>query len=782
MHYSIIPSSNCNSICKYCYNRTASHTITEISFKEAISFINRLAKEQNSSKTYITFHGGEPLLAGYNFYNHAVPYIAEMLVNETFISMQSNLWLLDETLAFLFKQYNVGIGTSLDGPLNINDNQRGLGYFSKNISGIELLKKQGMPIGCITTFTKQSSEKLEEIFDFFVSKGLHFDVHAAIKPIDYPDDDNFFLTPEGFGELLIKLLDIYLENITKVKIGTLDILIKNVANKKSGLCTFSKCLGEYFAISPTGELYTCNRFVGNEDFCIGNIRDIHSFSDITKSEAWKKQQAWHDWIDEECKVCLYKDFCHGGCPYSAFASSNGKLVKDPLCEAYKMIYNYILDKGAAEFFSDENMELLSQTSNAGKTNSFQNSPVLYLMKDNPHPFDLVQTAKKIITTALLGQTNNAVTSAKKLYELGVIDSLEEKLPMIEAFHNELLQPLQGYNNLYLHITNHCNLSCSHCYAFDGNESIKTNLSHKIIRQLVKDATSMSFRKIIFTGGEPLMFPDFELLLDELQKLKRKTKLPILVLRTNLLSSLIPALIEKIKVVFDQIAVSIDGAEELHDKRRGKGAYLKTMNNLASFDAKYIEKKVSFACVLDQQLLSAKEFEDAKQQVNSIKSQYPVKEIRFLPLLPLGRAINTKTQRNKAERLGVSEWMNRKYHFRTSCGLGQSAMIESNGDVYPCHVLKETEKQVLGNVYEQSLQVITETPAFKKLREINVNTNNKCKQCEMRFLCGGVCKIWEDQDCTDLFERAKYLLNDALQICNISIEEFELINSTTLIND
>ena len=125
----------------------------------------------------------------------------------------------------------------------------------------------------------------------------------------------------------------------------------------------------------------------------------------------------------------------------------------------------------------------------------------------------------------------------------------------------------------------------------------------------------------------------------------------------------------------------------------------------------------------------------------------------------------------AQKIGVIEWMNRKYYFRTSCGLGQSLMIEANGDVYPCHVLKETEKQIIGNVYETSLPSITQNPAFDKLRNINVNTIYKCHQCDMRYLCGGICKIWENQDCSDLYDRAKYLLNDALKICNISIKEF-----------
>jgi len=358
-------------------------------------FIKRLMNEQKKTKVDIIFHGGEPLLAGKNYYTYAIPYFFEILEGNVDFSIQSNLWHLDDELSKLFKLYNVTVGTSIDGPEKINDSQRGMGYYSKTLTGIELLRKQDLACGCIATFTKYSLENLEEIFNFFRSQELNFDIHAAIKPIDYHKNDKLFLNPTEFGEMLIKLLEMYLKHLPELKIGTLDTLIRNVSHKKSGVCTFSKCLGEYFAISPKGELYTCNRFVGEKDFCIGNILDIHSFSDITKSEAWKKQKDWQDWIDESCKGCLFKDYCNGGCPYSSFASCKGSFAKDPLCKSYQQIYTHIINMGIAEYFSDENMERLKQEQNINNEVQYQNTPILYLMRNYIHPFDNAQNSKKI---------------------------------------------------------------------------------------------------------------------------------------------------------------------------------------------------------------------------------------------------------------------------------------------------------------------------------------------------------------------------------------------------
>jgi uncharacterized protein len=771
MHFFLFPTSTCNSSCKYCFSKADGERIINIAiFRKEIYLLKKLAGDCNDNNINITFHGGEPLLAGIDFYKKALPLIQKVFGNTIKIGIQSNLWNINDEYCELFKQFRIQLGTSLDGPEEVNNFQRTIGYFKRTMSGIELLRKYGLSPGCIATITSYSAPEYKDILNFFLTNEIPFDIHPAIKPINFSGDDQIFITSTEYANFITNILEYYIHSIDKIKINTLDTLIKNVSNDKSGLCTFTKCLGNYLAVDPVGDLYTCNRFVGNKEFSLGNIKNVKSWADIKKSPAWQKLENWQKVIDFECARCLHKNVCHGGCPYVAFAAGNGKPIKDPYCEAYKTIYKYIIDKGAEEFFSDNNLLILQSQSSKNNNIHFNQTPILYLMKDNPHPFNVKQTSKKIITAALLGKTASPKQTTEKLFELGIVSSIEEKFPMIEQFYHELSEPSQGLNNLYLHITTNCNLTCSHCYSYNGDEIKNTHLSPEVIMRIITDTTSLTFRKIIFTGGEPLLFHDFEQLLDELKNLRSKKKLPTLVLRTNLSSNLNSTLIDKINSVFDQIIISIDGSEEIHDKQRGKGAYQRTMNNLALFDAKTIEKKLSFACVLNQQNLSDLDVENEKHSVNALKTQYPVKEIRFLPLLPLGRAKYIKTQRNEAEMLSVTEWMNRKYFFRTSCGLGQSVMIESNGDVYPCHVLKEAEKQTIGNVYESSLQEITQKREFCQLRNINVNTNPKCRQCEMRYLCGGVCKIWENQDCLDLYNRAKYLLKDAMKICNIPDEK------------
>ena len=96
----------------------------------------RIAKESGQRKVKITFHGGEPLQAGHDLWRQALQGLEQRLGRGRYeVALQSNLWLLDDELCQLFTEHKVEIGTSLDGPEEITDRQRGRGYFAGRCRG-----------------------------------------------------------------------------------------------------------------------------------------------------------------------------------------------------------------------------------------------------------------------------------------------------------------------------------------------------------------------------------------------------------------------------------------------------------------------------------------------------------------------------------------------------------------------------------------------------------------------------------------------------------------------
>ena len=114
-------------------------------------------KDFRNDRVTFTFHGGEPLLAGADFYREALPMLSDELSHlKPDFAMQTNLWLLTPELAEILAAYHVPLGTSIDGPQELNDLQRGDGYFEKTMRGYDIARSAGLQVSFICTFTNYS--------------------------------------------------------------------------------------------------------------------------------------------------------------------------------------------------------------------------------------------------------------------------------------------------------------------------------------------------------------------------------------------------------------------------------------------------------------------------------------------------------------------------------------------------------------------------------------------------------------------------------------------------
>jgi sulfatase maturation enzyme AslB (radical SAM superfamily) len=181
-HLMLVPSLACPASCAYCFGpHKGGSPMTRATLDAVVRWQNALGDKDTLE---ITFHGGEPLVPGIQFYRMALPLLRDGLApRRVRFAMQSNLWLLTDELCDLFREYGVSLGTSLDGPEPINDAQRGTGYFSRTMASIKRARVHGLDVGCICTFTSQSAPHAQEIFDFFVREGLGFSIHAALPTL-----------------------------------------------------------------------------------------------------------------------------------------------------------------------------------------------------------------------------------------------------------------------------------------------------------------------------------------------------------------------------------------------------------------------------------------------------------------------------------------------------------------------------------------------------------------------------------------------------------------------
>ena len=280
-HVMIIPTLGCPSKCAYCWSSEVGSPIMSI---ETVKDIVAWLKDFRSDPVTFTFHGGEPLLAGADFYRQALPLLTGELQHlEPNFALQTNLWKLTPELADVLAEYNIPIGSSLDGPQELNDLQRSEGYYERTMRGYELAKEHGLQVQFICTFTSYSVQFKEDIFNFFLENGLTLKLHPALPSLRSDEPDKWALSPEKYGELLVYLLDKYLENMNQIEVRNINDYCRCVFTGRGTVCTFVDCMENTFAVGPDGSIYPCYRFVGMPEYVMGHVRDHPSQKDLAES-------------------------------------------------------------------------------------------------------------------------------------------------------------------------------------------------------------------------------------------------------------------------------------------------------------------------------------------------------------------------------------------------------------------------------------------------------------------------------------------------------------------
>ena len=686
-NFMLLPTMACQASCTYCFAKKTGGVMNRATALAALDFIGRIAPEGKDFR--LTFHGGEPLLAGEDFYRWILPEITARFGLRVHLSVQSNLWAVTDALAELFAQYRVSVGTSLDGPQDMCDEQRGAGYYEKTTAGRRTLYQHGVGVGAICTFTGANVHRAAEVF---VHETLPYAIHGAVPTLEGCGCDDRAVTPEQMKRLLLDSYEAYKNDPAHCRVTTVDCMAKGCYDARGTTCTFFDCLGVFAAIDPAGDVYPCQRFCGMTQYALGNVKDGLTEEEILQSGGYALLRAVEDGKKDACGDCPHWDFCMGGCLYAALTAGE---KKDPYCEAYRAVFDVIgrdmaLEMGAAMLGRDVPL------------------PVLAMAGDRIHPYDLRRSRERMRDALEKGKTAE-----------GYGDLLRSRWP-----ENDL-------NKLYLHVTFACPLRCAHCYA-EGGEAVCPELSPEQFADIVREGADRRFQSVVVTGGEPLAYGRFDEVCKLIGTLDRKgTKL---ILRSSFGFPIAKERLERICALFNEIAVSVDGDRDSHDARRGAGRYDQTVANLEAAAALGAAGKLSLAATLTR----AQADGEQGDSVRALAKRLGIAKVRMRPVLPLGRAEGT---RRETWQLCPEEMtLNEQFRPRHTCGLGQNLYVRPDGTVYPCYAWCAPDKK-LGDLGRESLGVLLDRGGLFEYCRHDVDTNEKCRTCDVRYLCGGVCKAW-----------------------------------------
>jgi len=76
------------------------------------------------------------------------------------------------------------------------------------------------------------------------------------------------------------------------------------------------------------------------------------------------------------------------------------------------------------------------------------------------------------------------------------------------------EPGYALTDLYLYITDHCNLCCTHCWISPRfSQNRQNSISLSALKKTILEAKSVGLQSVKLTGGEPLLYQDIKGLIE-----------------------------------------------------------------------------------------------------------------------------------------------------------------------------------------------------------------------------------------------------------------------------
>ncbi len=312
-------SSLCNLSCSYCFycdeaKGREKNIESLMKIETAENLITKMFDfcGDDSALTFM-FQGGEPLLAGHEFFEKFIE-IAEnkrtqgSIINYT---LQTNGTLIDEEYCRIFKDNNFLIGVSLDGKKALHDSLRDYS-FDKTMSGIELLKKHSVDFNILSVITAESDAY--ELFDFYIENGFR-DVQPiyCLDPL-IGEKADYSLTAKQLARFKKRLFNRWFTEVSKGNhfyVRDFDNLLSLLTKGKAEQCGASGRCNAQLVVEADGTCYPCDFYCLDEFECL-NINEA-DINDILNCDGLRKFFEFDEPKNSLCPSCHVKAICGGGC-------------------------------------------------------------------------------------------------------------------------------------------------------------------------------------------------------------------------------------------------------------------------------------------------------------------------------------------------------------------------------------------------------------------------------------------------------------------------------------
>jgi len=304
----LVLTHDCNLGCGYCY---AGAKFQKKMTPETATKAVDLAFSDGARQVQISFFGGEPLLAYEQLVRSAAYAGSEAKARgvDLKMSVTTNGTLLDDAKAAELEALGVYIALSIDGAREAHDSGRPLmgggSSFDQVARGLDVLVRRGVAFETISVVTPQNAHLVGETVDFLFAAGVP---RVGLNPCYEAAFSDTELA--GWERGLERAADVMIDWYRKGRIVSVTVFDNKVlAAIKGGLASGDKCsLGESsVAVAPSGNLYACERLVGEDEDPSLVMGHIDSWQLVAKEHCARGP------VNPECEPCGERWRCGSYC-------------------------------------------------------------------------------------------------------------------------------------------------------------------------------------------------------------------------------------------------------------------------------------------------------------------------------------------------------------------------------------------------------------------------------------------------------------------------------------
>ena len=314
--------SHCNLRCRYCYYLPTPQLGPPRMTDEVLErFIRQYIAASPGPQISFVWHGGEPTLAGLDFYRRAVELQRRYLPSRwtCWNNLQTNGVLLDDEWCAFLAEHRFDIGLSIDGTRWLHDDQRpsarGDGSYQAAADAIVRLQAHGLRPDLLCTVTAAAAAEPLAVYRNlrrFDTGWVQFIPIAAFDAAGQPTPDS--VSGEAYGAFLCAVFDEWALN----DLGRLDVQLfaetaRMVAGGAPGLCWLAPTCGRALIVEADGGVYSCDHYV-TPPHRLGDLLTA-DLGELADSAAQRRfGEAKRTTLPDQCRACRWLALCHGGCP------------------------------------------------------------------------------------------------------------------------------------------------------------------------------------------------------------------------------------------------------------------------------------------------------------------------------------------------------------------------------------------------------------------------------------------------------------------------------------